>query len=233
MGSPRRPKMMKAFDKMVQALAEGRIKIFNPYTDPLPKWKMQNNGLGDPKAGSVGYTCDDPREHAFALAVMARTGWSLPEFDVWLDSIGQCGARVDLMIRRRWLRDAVLADNEGRIYQHLEWMYIRRGGIERERTLQPLVQRDAKRQAGTRKPRKSRMPALDSWLDDELDKDPTVTPCILWKSLPTDYDSLGTLYLEDDKVREIGDYGREHAITRKGFDKRVRKAKKRKSSANN
>ncbi len=184
MGSPRRAKMMQAFNKMVQAFAAGRIKLFNPYTDPLPKWKIQGNGCGDPKTGSVGYTCGDPREHAFALALMARTGWSLPEFDVWLDSIGPCGARVDLMIRRRWLRDAVLADNEDRIYQHLEWMYIRRGGIERERVLQPLVQRDAMRQAGTHKLRGSRMPALDAWLDDELGEDPTVTPGVLWKRLP-------------------------------------------------
>ncbi|GAP67257.1 hypothetical protein MBSD_n2575 [Mizugakiibacter sediminis] len=130
--------------EVIDGIKSGRLKVFNPHKDPLPAWKIQGNGWGSQNPPSAGYVCDDPGEQTFAVMVMIRTGWSLPDFDLWLDSIGQCGARVELMIRREWLRTAMQENDENAIYRHLEWMQNRRRGIEREQALLPMAQTGAK-----------------------------------------------------------------------------------------
>ncbi|HEY8682042.1 MAG TPA: hypothetical protein VIM06_02650 [Rhodanobacter sp.] len=175
------------FYKVLADIKAGRLKVWQPSTDPLPKWTKQGDGYGSSSLQSVGYTCDDPAEQAFALGVMMMTGFSIPDFDVWLDSIGLCGAREELMIRRQWAREALHANNEESVRRHLEWLHLRRRGIEHEGVLLPLAQRDEKRQAGTKKPRR---PDIDQWIARQLELNPAARSPTLWNAAPdwiTDY----------------------------------------------
>lgn len=88
----------------------------------------------------------------------------------------------------------------------------------------PKVKRDDARQAGTRKKRRSHMPQLDSWLDEQ---DLNQSNDALWKSLPREDETDGDFYRDEDKVVEKLRSGKEHDATSEGFDKRVTAARKR------
>lgn len=91
----------------------------------------------------------------------------------------------------------------------------------------PLV-RDRLRQAGTRKPRATRWPLLDAWLDEQLSADSTVTAKGLWKAMHC-MGGDGDLYLDGDRVVEQHvQSGRERGtLTFPGFQKRVTLARNR------
>lgn len=55
------------------------------------------------------------------------------------------------------------------------------------RALTPNLERDELRQAGTKKPRGSRKPTIDIWLDDQLRDNPRSSNKVLWKALPDAY----------------------------------------------
>lgn len=132
----------KRTHKLVRQLADGTVKVFNPHTDPLPKWVKQ--GVPSHRLRALGFTCDDHSEQAFATDVMMLTGFSIPEFDAWLESLGLCGARADFMIRRRKAAEALAANDEPQLRAHLEWMTSRRTQIERELAIAPVVRTGAK-----------------------------------------------------------------------------------------
>ena len=137
------------FYAQLVAIMEGKVMVRQPSKDPLPNWTMQGNGYGSMRLQSVGYTCDDPAEQEFALGVMRMTGFSIPDFDVWLDSIGFCGARTELMIRRGWMAEALQASNEDGVRRHLEWMVNRRREIQDKLALVPLAQHGAVHKAAS------------------------------------------------------------------------------------
>lgn len=91
-------------------------------------------------------------------------------------------------------------------------------GIE----LGPLARRDAKRQAGTRKPRASRRPKLDAFLDDELSQNPQATDDELWWALSGL--EFSDLYIDGDRAFESPS---DNGITKAGFAKRATAARKR------
>lgn len=95
--------------------------------------------------------------------------------------------------------------------------------------LRSEVSRDRARQAGVTKKRRSKMPQLDAWLSAQLS---TGTPSndALWASLPSSDDDED-LYRDGDSVVETNREGRQHAIGRDGFDKRVTAIRKE-SAAN-
>lgn len=169
------------FYAQLLAIKEGKVEVWQPSMAPLPSWTMQGDGLGSSSRRSCGYTCNDPAEQAFALAVMMMTGFSVPDFDIWLDSIGFSDARTELIIRREWVGEALHANNEDGVRRHLEWMVNRRREIQDKQVLMPLAQRDAKRQAGTRKPRR---PKIDAWIEAQLTRDPDAKAPTLWGRAP-------------------------------------------------
>jgi hypothetical protein len=87
----------------------------------------------------------------------------------------------------------------------------------------PHIERDKKRQAGTRKARGSRMPKLDKWFDAA---DLSLKNDDLFAALP-DGGSDSDLYRDGDTIVEVDRTGSEHDITRAGFDKRATAARKR------
>lgn len=92
----------------------------------------------------------------------------------------------------------------------------------------PLVERDTKRQTGTRKPRGSKMPVLDAWLDERLANNPDISNKELWRAVPStrdDFERMG-IYRDGSKFIEYRDDS-EREITAAGFDKRVTAARKR------
>lgn len=100
----------------------------------------------------------------------------------------------------------------------------------RELLVQPWIERDAKRQKGTRAPRGSKMPILDGMLDDALALDPKATNDALWHNVSADADACDfedkCVYRDHETLIERhGD--REHSISRAGFDKRATSARKR------
>lgn len=203
-----------AFYAELIAIKEGKEKAWQPSTAPLPQWS--------PCDGGIGFACMDPIEQAFAVTVSELSGFSIPEFDAWLDTLGICGAREELMIRRWWLFEAVAAGNEDAARRHLEWMHLRRTSIVQQQTTLPALIRDESMQRARRKPRRSRMPKLDKLLAQMgLEKSNDV----LWMSLP-DPRSDSDVYCDDESVVEVSDSGKERSITRAGFDKRLAKLRK-------
>ena len=203
------------------AIKEGKVKVWQPSTAPLPQWF--------PCDGGIGFACMDPVAQAFAVAVSELTGFSIPKFDTWMDTLGVCGAREELMIRRKWLADAVTADSEDAAQRHVEWMHLRRMSITQQQAVLPALARDAARQVGTRKLRGSRKPQLDEWLRDMgLEKSNDV----LWERLPSPEYSED-LYRDGDSVVEISASGRERSIGRAGFDKRLAKLRKQEKDVSN
>lgn len=164
-----------AFVAALATLADGSGQV-GPF--PLPQWV---------KGGSVvqpaidGYVCDDPHAMSFALGVLITTGFGIPDFDLWLASIGECGAQRELRERRQLAEDALRENKQDVMRGHLEWMYLRRRYIERETVLLPLAQRDKKRQEGTRKPRR---PDVDSWIARQLEMNPATKSPALWNAAP-------------------------------------------------
>lgn len=102
-------------------------------------------------------------------------------------------------------------------------------GVFNALEVQPELLRDRRRQAGTRKTRASRMPKLDAWL---LAQDLSATNDQLFAALMTS-DGDDDLYRDGDEVVEVNSEGREHTITREGFDKRVTQARKQKNATSN
>jgi hypothetical protein len=90
----------------------------------------------------------------------------------------------------------------------------------------PQLRRDAARQAGTRKPRGSRKPLLDAWLDKRLEANPAASSEALWNALKG-ADQDGDLYVDGESLIEVNEVGREAVIKRAGFDARLTAARKR------
>jgi len=88
----------------------------------------------------------------------------------------------------------------------------------------PLVEKDEKEQFRKSLPRRSRMPKLDAWLEA---RSLAVSNDVLFKALPEAESGFDDLYRDDDRVMEVNDKGKEHSITRAGFDTRVTRARKR------
>jgi hypothetical protein len=91
-------------------------------------------------------------------------------------------------------------------------------------TALPALRKQWKEREDRARPRRSRMPALDAWLDET---DLTATNDALFEALPDE--AMGAdLYRDGAHVVEISRDGKEHSITRAGFNKRVTQARKRK-----
>lgn len=95
--------------------------------------------------------------------------------------------------------------------------------------LGPGGARDAKLQVALGKSRPPRMPKLDAWL---LSIELALSNDDLFDALPSE-DVGDDLYRDGDGVVEVNANGKEYAIGRAGFNKRVTKARKRKSDGNN
>ncbi len=85
--------------------------------------------------------------------------------------------------------------------------------------LRPKAARDEKRHAGACKPRGSRRPKLDAWLDKQ---DLRATNSKLWAQLPTN--EFADVYRDGEVVYEDG---RTTPLGRAGFNKRATAARKR------
>lgn len=164
-----------AFDAELAALAAGSAQV-GPF--PLPRW-VRGGSVEQPAID--GYVCDDPQAMRFALGVLITTGFGIVDFDVWLASIGECGAQRELRVRRELAEDALRENKQDVMRGHLEWMYLRRRAIERETALLPLAKRDAARQEGTRKRRRR---DVDAWIDAQLKANPAAKSPALWSAAP-------------------------------------------------
>jgi hypothetical protein len=102
-----------------------------------------------------------------------------------------------------------------------------RDGLLR-RAIGPSLKRDARLQAANRGPRGSRMPELDTWLDNELRANPGAANKALWKALPIDV--CARVYRDDDNVFETNRKGAGHPIGSAGFAKRVTAARQRRNA---
>ena len=164
-----------AFDAELAALANGSAQV-GPF--PLPHW-VKGGSVEQPAID--GYVCDDPQAMRFALGVLVIASFRIADFDVWLASIGECGAQRELRMRRELAERALRENNQDVMRGHLEWMSLRRRAIEREMALLPLAQRDTARQGGTRKPRR---PMVDEWIDGMLKANPVAKSPELWSAAP-------------------------------------------------
>jgi hypothetical protein len=122
--------------------------------------------------------------HASASAVAlaeeaAAHGFDLPAFDCWLSALPAGFAKVEALRHRAAALDCVRADDLDRVrlLRHLTEM-LRQWQVQ---ALLPLARRDAKRQAGTRKPRR---PDLDEWIAGALKRAPAATRDELWQRAP-------------------------------------------------
>lgn len=95
--------------------------------EALPQWVR--SGTAEPWALG-GYACEDRQAMNFAWGAWERSGFCIPDFDLWLTSIGECGAQRELRTRRRLAEDALREEKEDVMRRHLEWMYLRRIMIE-------------------------------------------------------------------------------------------------------
>jgi len=133
----------------------------------LPNWKRNDQG---------SWFCDDPKAMVLAQrAVLCQCGFNVPEFDLWLTSIEPGAARDEFMKRRARAGDATSHDAMLRDLEYLQvnWAY----SVQ----LLPSVQRDDKRQEGTRKPRR---PNVDDWIDGQLRANPAEKSPALWHRAP-------------------------------------------------
>lgn len=96
-------------------------------SEALPQWVR--SGTAEPWALG-GYACEDRQAMNFAWGAWERSGFCIPYFDMWLTSIGECGAQRELITRRRLAEDALREGKEDVMRRHLEWMYLRRIMIE-------------------------------------------------------------------------------------------------------
>lgn len=119
---------------------------------------------------------------------------------------------------------------DGRTYNSVEAEVMAVALCLTRTALRPKAERDDARQAGTRKKRRSRMPQLDAWLDEQ---DLNQSNDALWQSLPREDETDGDFYRDGDKVVEKLRSGKEHDATSEGFDKRVTAARKRRNPASN
>src|SRR5699024_6344021 len=83
----------------------------------------------------------------------------------------------------------------------------------------PIIDRDTLRQAGAQRPRGSKTPLLDKWLDEQDLSIPN--KALFWQVLPTD--NFEGAYRDGNKVCESN-----HEMRIEGFNKRVTEARKRK-----
>lgn len=92
--------------------------------------------------------------------------------------------------------------------------------------LAPKMHRDDRRQAGTKKQRGSRWPALDRWLDQALKQEPEQSTKELWRMLELDDPNLidPDCYVDCDKIVKTGT---DQELTFRGFEKRVTTARRR------
>lgn len=111
-------------------LAAGILTTDEMDGDGLPKW------MRDPE---LGYHHANTQQVAFAVACMLY-GFNLPEFDLWLSALENCGAKTELLERRKLAWEATRNNKpEDSRKRHLEWMLLRWQNIRREEFILPLA----------------------------------------------------------------------------------------------
>lgn len=137
-----------------------------------------------PSWNQIGTDFDsgDEKENMNSFACANMAGFDLPRFDIWASTLPEdSGIRMEMFERRALAIDALISNNMDAAFRHLEWMLNRQRADNREQFLLPLAQRDEKRQAGTKKPRK---PKLTEWIESKLSRKPDATTKELWANAP-------------------------------------------------
>ena len=138
----------------------------------IPQW-MQHS--------EYGYHHASPQAMGFATSCTFR-GFNLPEFDLWLSAMGDCGAKKELLERRKLAFDAFFRNSEeDSIARHLEWMMLRRQMIERDSFLRPLAKLGKAVTDGRKLPKR---PKVQKWIDAEVAKKTAETAKKLWSRAP-------------------------------------------------
>lgn len=99
---------------------------------------------------------DDATQTNYAVAVAMKTGFDLPNFDLWAAALPECGLKQEMRERRKKAIEAVLANNKDAAFRHLEWMLLRQKGEKREQGLLPMAKRGQKVTKGASKGGKTR-----------------------------------------------------------------------------
>jgi hypothetical protein len=128
------------------------------------------------------FVSGDEKENMNSFACSFMAGFDLPRFDIWASALpADSGIRMEMFERRALAIEALSNNNMDAAFRHLEWMLNRQRADNREQFLLPLAQRDEKRQAGTKKPRKSK---LTEWIESKLSRDPGAKSPQLWADAP-------------------------------------------------
>lgn len=126
------------------------------------------------------FDCDDDAQRMAAFAC-AINGFDLPRFDLWASALPDCGLRLEMLERRAWAIEALMANNHDAAIGHLEWMLLRQKMDAREEFLLPKARRDEARQQGTKKERR---PEITKWITAQLQAAPDAKSPDLWKAAP-------------------------------------------------
>lgn len=136
------------------------------------------DGLAVWTACPHGWRSGDAVMQMLAIA-LSMEGFSLPDFDAWLQRLPPCKARPGLIRARAELVAAILGRKEW--MQILVSLHAARWRIEQEVFARPRIERDAKRQAGTHMERR---PDVTRWIDGQLIADAFAKSPDLWARAP-------------------------------------------------
>ena len=182
------------------------------------------------EAGAVhaGLTEDD-----WALMVYVETQFNWLRCKEWIATLPDAPLK-EQMIGRLASGDAALrSGNIDRAKRDYEFLLMSQRETELKQHLVPPAKRDHTLQESKRKPRGSKMPVLDGWLDSKLCMGFAYANDQLFDALPSDMDDWekAGVYSDGDAVIEY-DGDKRHEITRAGFLKRCTAARKRQAVSN-
>jgi len=137
----------------------------------IPQWMRHSE---------YGYHHASPEAMGFATTCIFR-GFNLPEFDLWLSALRDCGAKIELLERRKNALAALWENNEDSLARHLEWMMLRRLIIERNDFMLPLAKSGKAVTDGRKLPKRRE---VQKWIDAEVAKKTAETAKKLWSRAP-------------------------------------------------
>jgi hypothetical protein len=91
--------------------------------------------MGTQHIGKDSWVYEDKKEHSLVLKVAIRWGFDLPDFDTWLDKLEPCVAKDELVERR----NSLIHQSSDALRGNIEFLKLRREGIERDEFLVPLA----------------------------------------------------------------------------------------------
>lgn len=158
-------------------------------TAALPKWENVAADGSDPL-----WRCNDDEQMQFAVACELY-GFDLPAHDQWVMELPSAPLKELCLQHRSLAHETLRTNNRSAAKLHLETLFFLKRLERREGYLLPLARRDAKRQKGTRSPRR---PDIDRWIETQLSRRPDAKTKDLWLTAPeTVTDQIG-----DDAFRK-------------------------------